>query len=248
MLAQACSIWEIYVRENSGQEDNLSKSHAFSWISHKSEHFDFPLFFPSVSSGHDRSWLAPSSYYYTTQLVLTCMWVSGCTLHNIQDQGSLGNLVRQIGSRKLFGFLASLGECQECNPLSFFTAPGSSVTVSISNPGSSVMLSLSNLVARLVSSHMLPWLNIFIDYLIKKWFWVTLLDWFTFGRGQMINDGSCLLGPPGFRVHVLQQTRHRLLGSDPRKEARLLHGTTWPQVSIFLKSMLRCPLFQSNHT
>ena len=74
------------MRENSGQEDTLSKSHAFSCISHKSEHFDFPHFFSSVSSGHDRSRLAPSSYYYTTQLVLTCMRVSGCTLHNIQDR------------------------------------------------------------------------------------------------------------------------------------------------------------------
>ena len=210
-------MWEIYVRENSGQEDNLSKSHAFSWISHKSEHFDFPHFFSSVSSGHDRSRLAPSSYDYTTQLVFTCVRVSGCTLPNIQDQRANLKPIKTNRIKEAVLFSGVSWRMSEYNPLAFLLRlRGSSASVTISDPSSSGTLSLSNLVARLFSSHMLPWLNPFTDYLIKKWFWVKL-DWFTFGKGQMINDGSWLLGPPGFRVHVLQQTRHRLLGSDPRK-------------------------------
>ena len=170
-----------------------------------------------MSSGHDRSRLAPSGYDYTTQLVLTCVRVSGCTLPNIQDQRANLKPIKTNRIKEAVLFSGVSWRMSEYNPLAFLLRlRGSSVSVTISDPSSSGTLSLSNLVARLFSSHMLPWLNPFIDYLIKKWFWVKL-DWFTFGKGQMINDGSWLLGPPGFRVHVLQQTRHRLLGSDPRK-------------------------------
>lgn len=64
----------------------------------------------------------------------------------------------------------------------------------------------------------------------------------------MINDGSWLLGPPGFRVHVLQQTRHRLLGSDPRKgnqtssTAPLDLSQNLPKVYVEMSS------FSVNHT
>lgn len=150
MLSQTCSMWEIYVRENSGQEDTLSKSHAFSWISHKSEHFDFPHFFSSVSSGHDRSWLAPSSYYYTTQLVLTCMRVSGCTLHNIQDRRANLKPIKTNRIKEAVLFPGVSWGMSACNPLAFLLRlRGSSVSVTISNPSSSGTLSLSNLVTRL---------------------------------------------------------------------------------------------------
>ena len=109
-------------RKNSGQEDNLSKSHVFSWISHKSEHFDFPHFFPSVSSGHDRSWLAPSTYYYTTQLVLTCTPVSGCTLHNIQDRSTNLKPTKTNLIKEAVLFSGVSWTMSEYNPLSFLMA------------------------------------------------------------------------------------------------------------------------------
>lgn len=64
----------------------------------------------------------------------------------------------------------------------------------------------------------------------------------------MINDGSCLLGPPGFRVHVLQQTRHRLLGSDPRKGSQTSSMVPLDLSQYLPKVYVEMSSFSVNHT
>ena len=111
---------------------------------------------------HDRSWLAPSSYYYTIQLVLTYMRAYEHRLHDIQDwRGNLKS-TRKIWSRKRFYLFSGISwRMPEYNPLS---CPLATKKFSVCHSKSFLSVTL---VASVLSSYLLTWFSIFIDHLME---------------------------------------------------------------------------------